>query len=130
MLHQFSNLHTWTNLSTATVLAYIYEQKPVLYRVLLDGGSQHNFMTECLAQHLRLKRTKTSCTVVCINESVHKASYLVSTTIKSQINDFSANVKCFALPQLINTIQLMPIDLSTLNLSADLTLTDPSFGTP
>lgn len=76
-------------LSTATVIAYNVNRKPIQCRILLDSGSQHNFITEALAQHLRLKRTRTSCAVVGINESTqYTTSHIVNTTIKSRVTDY------------------------------------------
>ncbi|KAF0716101.1 DUF1758 domain-containing protein [Aphis craccivora] len=49
-------------LSAATVIFYNVDRKPIQYRVLLDSGSQHNFITEALAQHLR---TRTHENVLC-----------------------------------------------------------------
>jgi len=117
-------------LSTATVIAYNVNRKPIQCRVLLDSGSQHNFITEALAQHLRLKRTRTSCAVVGINESTHTASHIVNTTIKSRITDYLSNLDFFILPKLTTNLPSMPITTPNLNIPAGLAMADPAFGTP
>ncbi|KAF0707246.1 DUF1758 domain-containing protein, partial [Aphis craccivora] len=127
------NNNTQIVLSTTTVyvynvnIFYFFYRKPIQYRVLLDSGSQHNFITEALAQYLRLKRTKTSCAVdvVGTNESSHTASHIVNTTIKSRITDYLSNLDFFILPKL-TTILLAP----NLKIPAGLAMADPEFGKP
>lgn len=117
-------------LSTATVIVYNVDRKPIQCRVLLDSGSQHNFITEALAQHLRLKRARTSCAVVGINESSHTASHIVNTTIKSRVTDYLSNLDFFILPKLTTNLPSMPIVAPNLKIPAGLAMADPAFGTP
>ncbi|KAL4103533.1 hypothetical protein QTP88_018896 [Uroleucon formosanum] len=98
--------------------------------VLLDSGSQHNFITEALAQQLRPKRTRTSCAVIGINESMHSASHAVDTNIKSRVPNYLSNLDFYVLPKLTTNLPSMPVAMSNLKLPAELALADPTFGTP
>jgi len=131
------NAHTRQNsevgqvlLSTAEILVFDSQNKPVLCRALLDSGSQHNFMTESLTRRLNLKRIKSSCSIIGINDASHTSTYKVTTTIKSRIYDYSLNLEFFALPNLTSKLPLMPVNLTELKVPVDISLADPSFHVP
>ncbi|XP_008180484.1 uncharacterized protein LOC103308595 [Acyrthosiphon pisum] len=117
-------------LSTAEILVFDSQNKPVLCRALLDSGSQHNFMTESLTRRLNLKRIKSSCSIIGINDASHTSTYKVTTTIKSRIYDYSLNLEFFALPNLTSKLPLMPVNLTELKVPVDIRLADPSFHVP
>lgn len=105
-------------LSTATVWVYDIQSNPVVCRVLLDSGSQHNIITGAMAQHLRLKRQKMTFSVIGINGTSHTASHNVITTLKSRYSDYSVN------------LQLFVRFLSRLNILAEMKLADSNLGVP
>lgn len=83
-----------------------------------------------MAQHLRLKRTRTSSSVVSINESTYTTLHVVN-TIKSRVTDYSLDVGFFyILSKLTTNISLMIVAAFNLELSTGLSLANPVFDTP
>lgn len=64
-------------LATALVRLFNSAGSSVIARVLLDSGSQLNFVTEHIAQHLRLPRSKRSIEVIGIGTATTKLSRCV-----------------------------------------------------
>lgn len=57
-------------LATAIVKVYNTHGKSTMCRVLLDTGSQNNFMTEEVCQLLKLPRTPISCSIAGIGQTL------------------------------------------------------------
>lgn len=75
-------------LATAVVKVSNKDGKSITCRVLLDTGSQNNFMTEEVCQLLNLQCTKISCSVVGIGQTTQRSSYAVSAVIESLVSDY------------------------------------------
>jgi len=98
------NINDHVLLSTAIVYAYNYLYKSILCRVLLDSGSQNNFITEAMAHKLQLKWEKIDCSVYGINDSDNFVSHVVTTKIKSRVSDYEVHLNFLILPKLTSQI--------------------------
>ncbi|XP_015126965.1 uncharacterized protein LOC107048338 [Diachasma alloeum] len=76
---------------TAVVNIMDSQQKPIQCRAILDTAAGTNFMTEALANKLRLSREKLTIRVEGLNDATTAANSLVSTTIQSRLTSFITN---------------------------------------
>ncbi|XP_022162437.1 uncharacterized protein LOC111028196 [Myzus persicae] len=117
-------------LSTAVVIMRNARGESTACRVLLDSGSQSNFMSESISQTLRLNKTRVSCTIIGINESAHNASYMTSANIESRVSNYKVNIDFYILPRLTGNIPLSKIDVSRFQIPSEFKLADPSYSEP
>lgn len=82
-------------LSIAIVRTFGKNQKSSLCRVLLDSGSESNFITEELVQSLKLRRLKTYHQISGIGSTTQHAYSYVIANFKSRLNDYSFTLKCW-----------------------------------
>lgn len=116
-------------LSTAVVLAYSNSNELVPCRVLLDSGSQNNFITESMSKCLQLKRRKISYSIIGINQSNHSVSHQVSTKIKSRLRNYETYLDFVIMPKLTSYLPSTSISASDINIPKGIDLADPSFNT-
>lgn len=82
----------------------------VVCRALLDNGSQINILTEAMSQRLGLARTKINKSITGINEVVSRATYEVTASIKSRINNYSTTINMLVLPKITGNLPTSNID--------------------
>lgn len=117
-------------LSTAVVIMRNASGESTPCRVLLDSGSQSNFISESISQTLKLNKKRVSCTIIGINESAHNASYIASANIESRVSNYKVNIDFYILPRLTGNIPLSKIDVSRFKIPAEFKLADPSYSEP
>ncbi|XP_062713533.1 uncharacterized protein LOC134290411 [Aedes albopictus] len=117
-------------LLTAVVHAFDKHGKPHPCRVLLDSGSQVNFVTERMANLLQLPKTKADVPITGINALRSLAREKVSVTIRSRSTEFQASIECLVTPKVTQFIPSTKLDVSTWNLPDNLQFADPMFHTP
>ncbi|XP_062714127.1 uncharacterized protein LOC134290914 [Aedes albopictus] len=101
-----------------------------LARALLDSASERNFVTENLAQRLRLKREKSDVDVYGIGNSVQHVSQSVSVNLSSRVGSFSASIDFLVLPSLTRILPSTNVDISSWIIPRNLPLADPKFNVP
>lgn len=114
-------------LSTAVIFAHNNSNEKIYCRVLLDSGSQNNFITNSMAKHLQLKRKKIDYSISGINQSSHSASNQVSTKIKSRISNYETYLDFIVMPALTNYLPSMSISSAAVKIPEGIELADPSF---
>lgn len=96
-------------------------------RVLLDSGSQSNFISESLCQRLSLNRKKVNMPVSGIGQAVVNVRYTVSVNISSRFGSHHYDLNCLVLPKLTVNLPTRTIDISTWKIPKHLPLADPQF---
>lgn len=114
-------------LSTAIVNVEDKYGKNHTCRILLDSGSQSNFITNEFAKKLNLPFNQIDIPVTGINRTISYCKNSVETKIKSRINDFSAKLTLIVLNQCPASMPSQHIVTSTLNIPVDIKLTDTEF---
>ncbi|CAK9834523.1 hypothetical protein ANTRET_LOCUS11040 [Anthophora retusa] len=114
-------------LGTAYVKILDKDKNEFPCRVLLDGGSQTHFITERLADRLKLNKTKIELPFSGLGQNLTKAQYTVNTTIKSRTSSLSCDVTLVALPTITGLLPSRKINKDGLSIPKNIVLADPSF---
>ncbi|XP_062703860.1 uncharacterized protein LOC134286283 [Aedes albopictus] len=99
-------------------------------RVLLDSGSQSNFMSENFVKMLRLKLDNVRVPIVGINGERLTATQRTAAEVKSSCNESSWSLEFLIVPQVTGVLPLQKIDVRPWNIPPDLNLADPRFNIP
>lgn len=135
----FNSQHTFTTstiissqilLSTALVTVFDQFNNAHKCRVLLDSGSQVNFISERLAEILHLSRKSIDVSVSGINEMHNKVHHSVLLKFKSNVNNYEKTISCIVLPQITGYLPSSPVNSVKLNIPVKLELADPNFDKP
>lgn len=116
----------------ATAIIYIEDHHRVKRecRVLLDSGSQSHFMSERLANELKLGRDKINVRVSGISKLAKHIEYQAHTHIISRFNGFNKSISCLILPMITENIPNRPVDSSLFQIPPNTFLADPHFNIP
>lgn len=116
----------------STALVQVFDSKGISHncRLLLDSGSQSNFISSDTCKRLGLCTSNTSLTVVGINQVANKLSSRSSVKIKSNTCAFTITLNCFVIPTISAFVPSTPIDVSELNIPKNIRLADPHFHIP
>ncbi|XP_058816784.1 uncharacterized protein LOC131680080 [Topomyia yanbarensis] len=98
-----------------------------LARVLLDSGSQSNFISESLCQRLALNRRKVNVPVSGIGQAIVNVRYTVSVQFSSHFRSHEYCLECLVLPKLTVSLPTRTVDISAWKLPEHLPLADPQF---
>ncbi|XP_053699086.1 uncharacterized protein LOC128746060 [Sabethes cyaneus] len=96
-------------------------------RALLDCASEANFVTESLAQTLRLKRAPANIDVYGISQSVKKVKQQVPIVVSSRVGSYRSSMNFLILPSLTRILPTTNVDVSKWVLPRNLPLADPKF---
>ncbi|XP_072392236.1 uncharacterized protein [Diabrotica undecimpunctata] len=99
-------------------------------RVLLDNGSQSNFVSEKLCNILQLSKKKINTSISGVNQLTHNINFRITLTFKSHINNFSRKISCLVLPKITGNLPYRHINRSQLNIPTNLLLADQNFEKP
>ncbi|XP_024893519.1 uncharacterized protein LOC112468532 [Temnothorax curvispinosus] len=116
-------------LATASVRMLNDCGEPVKCRVLLDNGSQSNFVTEKLSGILNLTKREVNIPVSGFNQSLTHIKHSIATTLQSRDGRFAAKLLFLVVPRITETLSAQTINRCDLNLPRNITLADPEFCT-
>nr|CAI5819842.1 unnamed protein product [Callosobruchus analis] len=114
-------------LSTACVKVFDTAGKEYNCRVLLDSGSQSNFISEDLCQQLKLTKTKTNFTIIGVNQNKTQINYQTVIETHSKYNSFKIKLTCLIDPQITEKLPLVSFEAQPLNIPSNIKLADPTF---
>ncbi|XP_071580899.1 uncharacterized protein [Temnothorax nylanderi] len=117
-------------LATASVHMLNDRGEPVKCTVLLDNGSQSNFVTEKLCNTLNLAKREVSIPVSGFNQSLTHIKHSITTTLQSRDGRFATELSFLVVPRITETLPAQTINRCDLNLPRNITLADPEFCTP
>lgn len=114
-------------LSTAQVLVSNWNGEPVPARALLDMGAQSNFITERLAQQLKLRKTRVQKPLFGVGTVALTSSSTVTTTVKSVNSSHAATLEFLVLTSVTADFPPRSIDVQQWNIPSGFVLADPGF---
>jgi len=117
-------------LTTAIVLAANVNGNMIPCRALLDSGSKTNFITEKLAQTLKLKRVKIEHSINGIGETSQRVTSAVWGSIKSRMNNnYTLNLRMLVVPKITGHLPNKKVS-AMYNIPENIKLADSLFYTP
>ena len=117
-------------LVTAQVNILNNEIQPVRCRALLDTGSSMNFITERLANSLKLNQQKCSVPIGALNTLSTTSKRYITATITSIDGTYERNLTFLIIPTIASWVPNQPVDRSTIQIPRNLQLADPRFHRP
>uniref|UniRef100_A0A1B0G1Y3 Uncharacterized protein n=1 Tax=Glossina morsitans morsitans TaxID=37546 RepID=A0A1B0G1Y3_GLOMM len=123
--------HTERNI-LATAIVYIilkYNQR-FPCRVLLDGGSQVNMISERMVHMTSLKRQYAPIQFQCANKTVGTSNFKCITNFESLLKPFSVTLEAHIGDQISGTLPNAEIDISDWNIPEHIPLADECFNIP
>ncbi|XP_058176692.1 uncharacterized protein LOC131291491 [Anopheles ziemanni] len=117
-------------LLTAVVNVLDAKNQPHRCRVLLDSGSQVNFLAEEMANRLGLPKRPANVPIVGINALRTLARDKLTVTIQSRVNSYQTSLECLVTPKITGTIPSCNINIDNWDIPEGITFADPTFYTP
>lgn len=118
-------------LSTAVVHVEGSNSELVPCRILLDSGSQSNFITEEMCQLIQLKKKRIDdLPVHGISQSRTIVNHEVSATVKSRFNNYSARLNFLVLPKITGNLPSKYVAQDMFMIPENIELADPMFNQP
>lgn len=116
----------------STALAYIFDKYGNKHdcRILLDSGSQSNFITKNLCDNLQLNKHKTNISIAGINQIQSNISYRTNATIQSKHNSYKINLPFLILDKITENLPVAKINIDNITIPHNITLADPSYNIP
>ncbi|XP_053956140.1 uncharacterized protein LOC128861784 [Anastrepha ludens] len=117
-------------LATARIHLCNSSGSSLIVRALLDSGSQLNFITEHIAQHLRLPRIKRSIEVSGIGATTTKTHQLCYVTMKSIHTEYTSSLEVVIIPTITSKQPSSRIISKGFQISNNIKLADERFSEP
>ncbi|XP_055623126.1 uncharacterized protein LOC129766576 [Toxorhynchites rutilus septentrionalis] len=114
-------------LSTVVLIVVDKYGREHLARALLDSGSQCSLMSERLCQQLRLVRQRINQPICGVGESQIRAFGLVSTEIRSRLDEFSVSLNCLVLRNITTSLPAVTVSKTNWIIPEGINLADPDF---
>lgn len=126
---QFQVNHVHNQVLLSTVSVYIKDKIGQLHtvRVLLDNGSQSNFITESLCDKLGLEKIQYKFAISGVGQSVTNIKFKTNFTIYSRFNKGSYKVTALVIQKITDNLSAISFDASCFNIPSHINLADPSF---
>ncbi|KYN08275.1 hypothetical protein ALC62_00745 [Cyphomyrmex costatus] len=127
-----SEHHLSSSVLLSTAVIYIYDSVKQAYpcRVLLDNGSQMNFITQELVNKLKIEERPLEITASCVMEEMVHAKHVVSVCIKSHFNNFSKRIECVVIPRITQPLPQQIVPSQSVIIPKNIKLIDPNFRMP
>lgn len=125
--HSTSRNNECVMLATATVHAYDHKGSRKPCRVLLDCGSQANFISKSFLDTLGIKTRSSNISISGINSTITRSSQIAQVCLQSRINTFTATIECIVTERVTDKLPAFTLKRSAFELPRNLPLADPQF---
>ncbi|XP_039431699.1 uncharacterized protein LOC120427497 [Culex pipiens pallens] len=117
-------------LQTAVVDLGDGSNRPVPCRILLDSGSQVNFISTSMADRLKLKRVPANVPICGIGGQTTNTRESTTVQLQSRYSGFTADVECLVVPKVTGKIPSSPVNTTDWPIPKGFQLADPKFHIP
>ncbi|XP_011884052.1 PREDICTED: uncharacterized protein LOC105571188 [Vollenhovia emeryi] len=114
-------------LSTAITHAYNSTGSLVPCRILLDCGSQANFISKSYLNALGLQPRSLNISITGINDTATQASQMAQVQIKSRVDSFTATVDCIVTDRITDKLPAYTLKRKDFEIPRNIKLADPNF---
>lgn len=114
-------------LSTAIVHAFDRSGSRIPCRVLLDCGSQANFISRSFLNTLGIGSQASNISISGINNTVMRSSQLAQVRIQSRVNSFCAIIDCVVTEQVTGKLSAFTLNRGNFEIPQNIKLADPNF---
>ncbi|XP_071576344.1 uncharacterized protein [Temnothorax nylanderi] len=128
--HSTSRSDECVLLATAIVHAYDRESSRMPCRVLLDCGSQANFISKKFLDTLNLQTRSSNISISGINNTTTRSSLITQVRLQSRINTFATTLDCIVTNRVTDKLPAFTLKRSAFELPRNIVLADPQFNTP
>lgn len=123
------NIYSSYNVLLSTAIVYVIDADGARQscRVLLDSGSQTNFITRSCMKRLKLRASPSNIKITGINGMTSSANEIVKIKLQSRLNRFSSVVECILMDRITKRLPASPIDRNRMRIPQTIQLADPEF---
>ena len=114
-------------LSTAVVDMYDNAGNSHTFRVLLDNGSQSNYMTEKISSLFNVPKYPVDIDVSGLNSAFIEVKHSVVASIKSRFNNYKKTLNFLLVKQVTKKLPAKPLDRTLFQILCNIYLADPDF---
>lgn len=114
-------------LLTALVNVMDQDLLPHTCRALLDNGSQVSFITQSLANALRMSMNEVSVPITGIGSAKSTVKQMGTVQVRSRCNNFILSLSCLVSPKITGPLPSFTINIDTWNIPEGIQLADPTF---
>ncbi|XP_025155722.1 uncharacterized protein LOC112588808 [Harpegnathos saltator] len=114
-------------LSTASVLVVDAGGSTRTCRVLLDCGSQANFVTRRFVAALGIKTISSTISISGIGNTITKANQVATIQLQSRIGTFSTVINCIVTEQVTDRLPAFTMRRNAFDIPRNIKLADPQF---
>lgn len=125
-----TSIRNYSQVLLSTAVIHAFDSNNCIHecRVLLDVGSQSNFITEEMVKKLKLNTSYNDFgTIIGITQNPIHINKSVVVKIKSRINMYSTELKCLVLAKITEKIPNITFSSEILNIPSNISLADPKF---
>lgn len=118
-------------LSTAIIKIFSSSNEPFLARALLDSASQGNFISNNLANKLRLAKHKFDCAISGVNSAECRVSHVVTADVRARSDAYTRSINFMTLPKITSKLPTGPIHLNnSYTIPKYIEFADPTYAKP
>ncbi|XP_011884008.1 PREDICTED: uncharacterized protein LOC105571144 [Vollenhovia emeryi] len=129
---QCTQINDASKVLLSTAIVSVYDRKGELHgcRVLLDSGSQLNFITEDFANRLHLNSRELHMSISGVAKGTIETKGIVDVSFRSRTNAYVDNIECVILPKITQKLPQEFCSISEFTIPSNIVLANPNFNIP
>ncbi|XP_025829218.1 uncharacterized protein LOC112904129 [Agrilus planipennis] len=123
------NTVSFNSVLLSTALVHVFDNKGNSHqcRVLLDSGSQSEFISASLCKTLGLPLSKIDLSISCVGQNKAKVLHRARVKLQARHSAFQLDLNCLVLPKITSNLPVSSVDMDHINIPPNLFLADPTF---